>query len=458
MFFHEKKVSTNSENIDRLKRLEDNELKVSKTAKELMDTVSGISSFDVGMTYISKQLISCASELTNLSEANLSIIEETSASMNEVNAAVDKTSNVVSRLNTNTEALSAQNDESKMTLDEVSKLKEDLISNTETMSENINRLVEMSSEIGKIVESVQAIASQTNLLALNASIEAARAGEHGKGFAVVAEEVRVLADNTKTNLSGMRDFVDKIGEAASESLDSLNASMTSTNEIGEKIEVVSTKVNDNVENLHHIVHEVGQINRLMDQIKTSAAEVNKAMESESSDAQALSAIAGSVSETASDSSNFSGQISSIDDKLSGITENFFAIVSHGKGAITGKELAEILDKAEAAHGVWLSNLEKIVNDGKEYPLQIDSKKCAFGHYYNAIKVGNEALSDNWKKIGTLHAAFHTMGKSVFDRIEHNDLSGAKELYNEAKDLSEQLIALLENTKEKAKKLGEISLI
>ncbi len=60
------------------------------------------------------------------------------------------------------------------------------------------KLADAMEEVRHIVTSINMISSQTNLLALNATIEAARAAEHGRGFGIVAQEVKRLAQATRS--------------------------------------------------------------------------------------------------------------------------------------------------------------------------------------------------------------------------------------------------------------------
>lgn len=88
----------------------------------------------------------------------------------------------------------------------------DTASDTEQSIESLQVAMD---EVSGFAQTIGKITSQTNLLALNASIEAARAGEHGKGFAVVAEEVRVLAENSKTASESIKGIIANIGELLS---------------------------------------------------------------------------------------------------------------------------------------------------------------------------------------------------------------------------------------------------
>lgn len=79
--------------------------------------------------------------------------------------------------------------------------------------QNVNSVVEKVSDIVSVIES---ISGQTNLLSLNASIEAARAGEAGRGFAVVAEEIRVLSDNTSSELNNIKTIIAELVQEGQE--------------------------------------------------------------------------------------------------------------------------------------------------------------------------------------------------------------------------------------------------
>lgn len=438
--------------LTQFQKLLDNEGKMSIAAKRILDIVSSLSSFDVGMSHISYQLMDFAGEMASLSESNLAIVEQTTASMNQVNESIDATAQTLGSLAEESGLLGEKNDISISLLQEVQGLKENVIYDTGVMSEKIQQLVQLATEVGRIVDSVQGIAEQTNLLALNAAIEAARAGENGRGFAVVAQEIRNLADDTKRNLNGMRQFVNRIHGAAQDGKESLDSTLASTGQMSEKIEMVSDTIGKNVELLKTVTMDVDVINRSMKGISIAADEINQAMEASSSDAEKLSGMTRSIQQDAAESVEFAGKISKIDDELSVIISDMFEGLKGGKHAVKNEELREVIVKARDSHVRWLEGLGKIVAEMRLYPLQTNSKKCAFGHFYNAISIDNPEISEDWKRIDVIHHEFHKIGDRVMGAVKQKDEMNAKQLYSEAEKLSKQILDTLGKVKSNIEQL------
>lgn len=430
-----------------------NETQMASGARSVLDATSAISIFDVGMSHISNRLRTFSGELAMLSEANIALVEETTVGMSEVNHSIQSTNKILDKLFEDSNDLRRKNNVGKVLLEEVVELKEDVVTDTNTMNDKIQLLAQLAAEVDVIVNSVQAIANQTNLLALNAAIEAARAGEAGKGFAVVADEVRVLADDTKQNLSGMREFVARIQEAAAEGRESVERTLQSTVQMSEKIEKVSITVGENIEMLGDVVDSVTEIGKSMEGIGLAGNEITEAMESSAVDAQQLTELTQSIRQDAEESVEFSSGISRIDDQLSDVIKMMFEGINLSGNRITEEELNDRIEKAKKAHVAWVGVLDKICNEMKMRPIQTNCKKCAFGHFYYAMNIKNPLIKEEWAKVEVIHKQFHTLGDKVLEAIEQKQAEKAQELNQQAHDISVQMLHLLDQISHQVTLIG-----
>lgn len=440
--------------VEEIEILLKNNGRTTTSSMNLMETASTLSSFDVGLAHISNGLKDFAVEMADLSESNLAVVEETNATMNEVNNNIEQTTQTLGELAEESHYLEDKNNESNTLLNEVDVLKDNLYQDTNELKDKMSQLVELVKGIESIVESVGSIAAQTNLLALNASIEAARAGEHGKGFAVVAEEVRQLADSTKYELTNMKDFVGKIYEASEHGKESMNRAVESVEQMSGKIEQVGKTVGENIEMLNRVINSVNEINVSMQAIKGATGEVNAAMEQCSSDAEHLTDLTHVIEQSADDSVTFASRIEEIDDRISDVTNELYKGVDDGIAMLSNEEFDNIIGKAKAAHISWMETAEQMVDDMKIRPLQLNSRKCAFGHYYYAVPVKNPIIADEWGRIDKLHADFHAKGQYVISAVLSGDGNKARKYMDEIKADSVELLKILNDASKAVEQLTD----
>lgn len=134
--------------------------------------------------------------------------------------------------------------------------------------EEIKKMEKIISEIVVITGSISKISEQTNLLALNAAIEAARAGEAGRGFSIVAEEVRKLADMTKTSAND-------IGKMLNTAKDTMKQNLSLAEHSGEQLKEIINKVEKTNEEIEKVFDAVGNQKFAVEEITSSIAEVSK---------------------------------------------------------------------------------------------------------------------------------------------------------------------------------------
>lgn len=144
--------------------------------------------------------------------------------------------------------------------------------NVSSTSQRAAEVAQQSNEIKSIIAIIADIADQTNLLALNAAIEAARAGEYGRGFAVVADEVRKLAERTQKSLAEINASINVLVQSINDIGGSIDQQASSISEISNAINTIDNSTQENS-------HVTESINMIAKDVKEMSAGILAQLES-----------------------------------------------------------------------------------------------------------------------------------------------------------------------------------
>lgn len=413
---------------------------------KIFDSVMRISSLDLSLNHYSETLQKVSDSVSDATKRIHSAADEADAIAKMVSVQHEELTNTIIEISEESNVVYQRIDESQQELTVTRELSDSTIDASKQMQQDMNQLSEIIRQMNDVIAGIDAISSQTNLLALNASIEAARAGEAGKGFAVVADEIRELADETRNLTASMGRFVADIRGASAKSVESVNSTIESLGTVTQKISHVWELNEDNRQYVEKITNNISSLASLSEEISSSVIE----MESRSAD---INDQCGVLHEDAvylrEHGKSIDSVVRPLEEIESTLDESVKIMGTMAKDAfyrMDDKKFAEYIEKAVTAHKNWMLNLERIVKERTVLPLQVNDKKCGFGHFYYATEPDRPEVMKQWKELGEKHKKFHDYGKQVIDALFDADYSRAESICKEAERHSAILIQDLEEIK------------
>jgi len=222
----------------------------------------------------SAQLGATAGQLSASSQSLAEGANDQAASLQETSASLEELASMTKRNSENAQQANEFAKQARAAADKG-------VGDMQVMNSAMEAIKVSSSDIAKIIKTIDEIAFQTNILALNAAVEAARAGEAGMGFAVVADEVRNLAQRSA---QAAKETAGKIEGAIHKTTEGVNINRQvaetfqeiagKVRQVDELVAEVATASREQTQGITQITAAVSQMDKVTQSNAASAEESN----------------------------------------------------------------------------------------------------------------------------------------------------------------------------------------
>lgn len=301
------------------------------STKNLRNAMS-ISSEDIGNLKLQiEDIVSTTMQMYDNAEETAASTEEMNATSCEIKELAET---IVKKTQAGEKAVELISERAQVLQENAVASEKNALTLRKNIEEELSIAINKSKAVEKInvlTDSILQITAQTNLLALNAAIEAAQAGESGKGFAVVANEIRKLAEDSKKEVTNIREVTALVIESVGDLTKNSNRVMDFIDE---------SVINDYktlVKTSEEYFKDAAFIKNLIIDFSSMAEQLNIEMEHMT---DAIKEITAANNEAAHGSQNIATKTSIILDKASrvaelteetnGIAESLVKIVSQFK--------------------------------------------------------------------------------------------------------------------------------
>ncbi len=396
-----------------------------------VQTDEGISSLKLGQL---KELVGISIEANEALSAIATLtreINEVSNQSQSIAAATEEMVSSVSTISSSSEAAAADASSASRAVGEGMAAAGQAVETMQGISRavsdaaaQVDVLAEASTQIGSIVEQIEAIAKQTNLLALNATIEAARAGDAGKGFAVVASEVKNLANQTAKATDDIRQRI--------ENLRSEMAIIVTSMEQGAKaVEDGQRVIEDTRGKMETVSDRVSSVTSKMDEISSVLAQ----------QAEASSEVAQGVTSIATMASNNAREVNNVVDAM----DRSEALVQKGLAGLSGMTSnAAICTITQSDHVTFKKKvMEAICGRTTLHADDLpDHHGCRLGKWYYSVSQPAMLEHSAYRGLEGPHEKVHRHGKEALRHYQRGDWEKAIDEVHKLDEASHDVLALL----------------